>query len=177
MDLNLLVVAGVSVSTSAIIIFLWDFFMKKNQSISDKKETTCICKDGGYCGYCGDKLCKCNCETAGICTCKEFIESTKSKFSKIKNFFSRPIRFHTFINIPRFPVFRLILQPIFIRIRLAFKNMRITEQTKAEASLYKLAKLLWDQGKYSEADQINSQMLNVRRIVLGDKNKLKYTNS
>ena len=46
--------------------------------------------------------------------------------------------------------------------------MRITEQTKAEASLYKLAKLLWDQGKYSEAEQINSQMLNVRRIATGD---------
>ena len=168
MDLNLLVVAGVSVSTSTIIIFLWNFFMKKNQLISNKKETSCICKDG-YCGYCGIKLCKCNCQTAGICTCKEAIDSTKSKFSKIKNFFSKPIRFPTFINIPRFPVFRLILQPIFIRIRLAFKNMRITEQTKAEASLYKLAKLLWDQGKYSEAEQINSQMLNVRRIVLCDK--------
>jgi len=171
MDLNLLVLAGVSVSTSTIIFFVWYFFMKKNQLISNKKETTCICKDG-YCGYCGVKLCKCNCQTAGICTCKEFIDSTKSKFSKfskIKNFFSKPIRFPTFINIPRFPVFRLILQPIFIRIRLAFKNMRITEQTKAEASLYKLAKLLWDQGKYSEAEQINSQMLNVRRIVLCDK--------
>jgi hypothetical protein len=169
MDFNLLAVVGVSLSTSTIIFFVWDFFMKKNQLISDKKERTCICKDGGYCGYCGVKLCKCNCETAGICTCKEFIESTKSKFSKIKNFFSKPIRFPTFIKIPRFPVFRLILQPIFIRIRLAFKNMRITEQTKAEASLYKLAKLLWDKGKYSEAEQINSQILNVRRIVLGDK--------
>ena len=146
MDLNLLVVAGVTVSTSTIIFFLWDFFMKKNQLISDKKETTCIC------------------------TCKEFIDSTKSKskFSKIKNFFSKPIHFPTFIKIPKFPAFRLILQPIFIRIRLAFKNMRITEQTKAEASLYKLAKLLWDQGKYSEAEQINSQMLNVRRIATGD---------
>ena len=168
MDFNLLTVVGVSLSTSTIIFFLWDFFMKKNQSISDKKETTCICKDG-YCGYCGIKLCNCNCQTAGICTCKEATNSHKSKFSKIKNFFSKPIRFPTVINIPRFPVFRLILQPIFIRIRLAFKNMRITEQTKAEASLYKLAKLLWDQGKYSEAEQINSQMLNVRRIVLGDK--------
>ena len=160
MDLNLLLVAGVSVSTSTIIFFLLDFFMKKNQLVSDKKETTCICKDG----YCGVKLCK----TAGICTCKEFIDSTKSKFSKIKNFLSKPIRFPTFINIPKFPTFRLILQPIFIRIRLAFKNMRKTEQTKAEASLYKLAKLLWDQGKYSEAEQINSQMLNVRRIATVD---------
>ena len=169
MDLNLLVVAGVTVSTSTIIFFLWDFFMKKNQLISDKKETTCICKDG-YCGYCGVKLCKCNYQTAGICTCKEFIDSTKSKskFSKIKNFFSKPIHFPTFIKIPKFPAFRLILQPIFIRIRLVFKNMRITEQTKAEASLYKLAKLLWDQGKYSEAEQINSQMLNVRRIATVD---------
>ena len=168
MDFNLLVVAGVSVSTSTVIFFLWDFFMKKNQLIYDKKETTCICKDG-YCGYCGVKLCKCNCQTAGICTCKEFIDSTKSKCSKIKNFFSKSIRFPTFINISRFPVFRLILQPIFIRISLVFKNMRITEQKKAEESLYKLAKLLWDQGKYSEAEQINSQMLNVRRIALGDK--------
>ena len=168
MDFNLLVVAGVSVTTSTIIFFLWDFFSKKNQLISDKKEIRCICKDG-YCGYCGVKLCKCNYQTVGVCTCKEAIDSHKSKFSRIKNFFSKPIRFPDFIKIPRFPVFRLILQPIFIRIRLAFKNMRITEQTKAEASLYKLAKLLWDQGKYSEAEQINSQLLNVRRLVLGDK--------
>jgi hypothetical protein len=47
--------------------------------------------------------------------------------------------------------------------------MRITEQTKVEASLYKLAKSLWNQGKYSEAEQINSQILNIRRIVLCDK--------
>ncbi len=167
MDFNLLVIAGATFSVSTIMFFLWNNFVKKSVLISDKKisRSSCICK-AQYCGYCGIKLCTCNCKTTGICTCKEFIDSTKSKskFSKIKNFFSTP-RF----LVPRFPIFRLILQPIFIRIRLAFKNMRITEQTKAEASLYKLAKLLWDQGKYLEAEQINSQMLNVRRIALGDK--------
>jgi len=144
------------------MFFLWNNFIKERPLISNKNISTCICK-AQYCGYCGVKLCNCNCKTKDICTCKEFLDSKKSKFYKIKNFFS------TSIHIPRFPVFRLILRPIFIRIRLAFKNMRITEQTKAEASLYKLAKLLWDQGKYSEAEQINSQMLNIRRIVLSDR--------
>jgi len=152
-------------------MFTYCKFVKKSILISDKKisSPSCICK-AQYCGYCGIKLCNCNCKTIGICTCKEFIDSikSKSKFFKIKIFFSRSIHIPRFL-VPRFPVFRLILQPIFFRIRLAFKNMRITEQTKAEASLYKLAKLLWDKGKYSEAEQINSQILNVRRIVLGDK--------
>lgn len=161
-NVNLLVFAGVSFGASTIIFFLWNNFVKKTPLICDKNTSTCICK-AQYCGYCGVKLCKCNVRNLDICTCKEATDSEKSKFSKIKNFFS------TNIYIPRFPVFRLILQPIFIRISLLFKNMRITEQRKAEASLSKLAKLLWDEGKYSEAEQINSHILNVRRLVLGNK--------
>jgi hypothetical protein len=161
-NINLLVFAGVSFGASTIIFFLWNNFAKKSPLICDKNTSTCICK-AQYCGYCGVKLCKCNFKTVDKCTCKEAIDSKTSKFSKIKNFFSSTIHLPRF-SVQRFPLFCLILQPIFTRISLAFKNMRITEQKKAEASLYKLAKILWDQGKYSEAEQINSQMLNVRRI-------------
>ncbi|NBO24533.1 MAG: tetratricopeptide repeat protein, partial [Chlamydiae bacterium] len=42
-------------------------------------------------------------------------------------------------------------------------------QAKVEANLHKLAKSLWDQGKYAEAERINLEILNVRRLIFGDK--------
>ena len=49
------------------------------------------------------------------------------------------------------------------------KNKQKTVENKAEISLHKLAKSLWDKGKYSEAEQIILEVLNVRRLVGIDK--------
>jgi len=69
----------------------------------------------------------------------------------------------------RIPVFTMILRPLIIRIKMAFKKKIVSEQTKAEESLHKLAKSMWDQGKYSEAERINLEILKVRKLVFGDK--------
>lgn len=173
-DFDLLLIAGASALSFSFMFFSWIMFNKRQSTkmlLCDKNTATCNCNEK-YCGYCGVKLCKC---TYSICICKESLTASKSISAKIKSFLYRPVHFKfSFLRglhftTSRFPLVTLILRPFIIRLKLAIKNKKMTEQTKAEASLHKLARSLWDQGKYAEAERINLEVLNVRRLVFGDK--------
>jgi hypothetical protein len=89
----------------------------------------------------------------------------------MKTFFIKP-RFKFFRNLKfsnRLSDFGLLLRPLFVRFRQILKNKQKTVENKAELSLHKLAKSLWDKGKYYEAEQIFLEILNVRRLVGIDK--------
>ena len=148
---------------------------KRISNLSDKNTITCICNEK-FCGYCGIKRCKCN-NSTDVCSCKEgkTILLSKSLSSRIKKFLVKSVnvRFPLFrsLHFPltRLPLLNLILRPFFSRIKLIFTRKTLTEQNKAEVSLNKLARLLWDEGKYAEAERINLEVLNVRRLVFGEK--------
>ena len=174
MDFNLLLIAGASAFSFSFVVFSWFILSNKRQEttiLSDKNTSTCNCKEK-YCGYCGVKQCKCS---YSICMCKESSTSSKTLSSRIKNFLYRPISlkfiFLKSLHFPttRFDFFALILRPLIDRLKLTIKSKQETKQMKAEASLHKLARSLWDQGKYAEAERINLEVLNVRRLVFGDK--------
>ena len=170
MDFDLLFIAGASAFSFSFVIVSWFIFSNKSQEaiiLSDKNITTCNCKEK-YCGYCGVKVCKFSQESSTP-------PPPKTLSSRIKNFLYKPIRLKfIFLKNLHFPttrldLFALILRPLIDRLKLAIKNKQETTQMKAETSLNKLARSLWDQGKYAEAERINLEVLNVRRLVFGDK--------
>jgi len=151
MDFDLLLISGVSVST---LIFFLLFMLKKQLwlTVSDKNTETC--------------------SDIKLNVSKENkLESPKTLFLRMKTFLIKP-RFNFFRNLNfsnRLPDFGLLLRPLFVRVRQILKNKQKTVENKAEISLHKLAKSLWDKGKYSEAEQIILEVLNVRRLVGIDK--------
>jgi hypothetical protein len=158
-DSDLLLIAGISFGTSAVMIFSWFAFGKKipQNDKCDKKSSSN--------NSINVNLRVKDCECLPIqCKCKKrsVLESCKLMHKRFKIFLLRPVQ-------NRIPFFIMILQPLIIRIKMAFKNKIVSQQTKAEASLHKLARSLWDQGKYAEAERINLEVLNVRRLVFGDK--------
>jgi uncharacterized protein (DUF2267 family) len=70
-------------------------------------------------------------------------------FPKSSQFFNKQISFMHFI-----------LNPIIERVRRTFK---INTKSKTEKIVSKVAKILWDQGKYTEAAKINEELLNVKK--------------
>jgi hypothetical protein len=160
-DPDLLLIAGISIGTGTVILISWFAFGKKispekmivkttsSSSSSSTKSNKCICLD---------EVCKCK---MGHISCYKSIPK------RIKNFLLKPVN----LRLPslRMPLFVMILHPVIIRIKTAFKKKIVTEQAKVEANLHKLAKSLWDQGKYAEAERINLEILNVRRLIFGDK--------
>ena len=155
MNFDLLLISGVSVST---LIFFLLFMLKKQLwlAVSDKNTETCsdiklnVSKE--------NKL-------------ENKLESPKTLFLRMKTFLIKP-RFNFFRNLKvsnPLPDFGLLLRPLFVRVRQILKNKQKTVENKAEISLHKLAKSLWDKGKYSEAEQIILEVLNVRRLVGIDK--------
>ena len=151
MDFDLLLISGVGAST--LIFFL--LFMCKKQlwlPVSDKNTETCS-------------------EISDIVSKGNKLESQKTLFLRMKTFFIKP-RFKFFRNLKfsnRLSDFGLLLRPLFVRFRQILKNKQKTVENKAELSLHKLAKSLWDKGKYYEAEQIFLEILNVRRLVGIDK--------
>jgi hypothetical protein len=160
-EYDTMLIAGISLGAGAFMLFSWFTFAKKLQeeqleknnlkhNLSSRnlsiKNQKCICL----------LECKCNNQP-----------SYKLLSKRIKNFLTKPLRL-TFPTL-RIPVFSMILQKAILRIKLAFKKKIVTEQMKVETNLHKLARSLWDQGKYAEAERINLEVLNVRRLVFGDK--------
>ena len=125
-------------------------------NVCDKNTTFCNCTEG-YCGYCGVKICNSNKNM--------IINSPPNTLSfKIKNFFlkRKPFRLYSFqfFN-TQFNFLSLILHPLINRIKETFKK---SKKKDIETNLCKLAKSLWDQGKYAEAAKINLEILNVKKI-------------
>ena len=153
MDFDLLLISGVSAST--LIFFLLFMFYQKQLAltVSDKNTETCS-------------------SDIKLNVSKENkLESPKTLFLRMKTFLIKP-RFNFFRTLKfsnRLSDFGLFLQPLFVRFRQILKNKQKTVENKAEISLHKLAKSLWDKGKYSEAEQIILEVLNVRRLVGIDK--------
>ena len=154
-DFNILLVSGIA-SGTGFIIFSWFMFRKKQTKISvcDKNTTKCDCTEG-YCGYCGVKICKSNKNTIIPSPPKTLSYKIKSflqkqmLFPKSSEFFNKQISFVHFI-----------LNPIIDRVRRTFK---INTKSKTEKIVSKVAKILWDQGKYTEAAKINVDLLNVKK--------------
>lgn len=152
-DSDSFLIAGISLGTGALMVFSWFAFGKKilpNDTSSDKNITSNISIDRNL------KVKACEYKKKGI------LSSYKLIHKRLKSFLLRPVQI-------RIPVFTMILRPLIIRIKMAFKKKIVSEQTKAEESLHKLAKSMWDQGKYSEAERINLEILKVRKLVFGDK--------
>lgn len=151
MDFDLLLISGVSAST---LIFFLLFMLKKQLLITVSDKNTETCSD------------------IKLNVSKENkLESPKTLFLRMKTFLIKP-RFNFFRNLKfsnSLPDFGLLLRPLFVRVRQILKNKQKTVENKAEISLHKLAKSLWDKGKYSEAEQIILEVLNVRRLVGIDK--------
>ena len=147
-DSNILLFSGIA-SGASFIIFSWFMFRKKSEknSMCDKNTTFCDCTEG-YCGHCGVKICKNN---------KIIISKPKTISYKIKSFLQKPISFSK-----QFSFLRLILYPIIDKVKLVFKK---ETKTKTEKVLSKVAKIFWDQGKYTEAAKINLELLNVKKFV------------
>ena len=154
-DFNVLLISGIASGTSFIIFSLFMFKKKKSKiNMCDKNTTTCHCTEG-YCGACGIKICKNNKimimpsppKTLSY-RIKSFLQK-KMHFPKSSQFFNKQI---SFLN--------LILHPIIDRVRLTFKNQTTS---KTEKILSKVAKIFWDQGKYTEAAKINLELLNVKK--------------
>jgi len=157
-DSDLLLIASISIGTGTILLISWFAFGKK---ISPKKMIVKTTPSSSLI------ITKCTCLDE-VCKCKMANKNSyKSIPKRIKNFLLKPVN----IRLPtlRMPLFVMILHPVIIRIKTAFKKKIITEQAKVEANLHKLAKSLWDQGKYAEAERINLEILNVRRLIFGDK--------
>lgn len=154
MDFDLLLISGVGVSASTLIFFLLFMFCKQQLSltVSDKNIETC--------------------SDIKLNVSKENkLELPKTVFLRMKTFLNKP-RFNFFRTLKfsnRLPDFALFVRPLFVRFRQILKNKQKTVENKAEISLHKLAKSLWDKGKYSEAEQIILEVLNVRRLVGIDK--------
>ena len=162
-DYDTILIVGISLGTGAFMLFSLFTFGKKLQeeqleknnqtnnlsnSILSVKHQKCVCLLD----------CKCNNQP-----------SYKLLPKRIKNFLTKPLRLRFYTL--RISVFSMILQNAILRVKLVFKKKIVTEQMKVETNLHKLARSLWDQGKYAEAERINLEVLNVRRLVFGDKNK------
>jgi len=154
-DFNILLVSGIASGTS-FIIFSWFMFRKKHSKIivCDKNTTKCYCTEG-YCGYCGIKICKSN---------KNMIipSPPKTLSYKIKSFLQKQMLFpksSKFFN-KQISFVHFILNPIIDRVRSTFK---INTKSKTEKIVSKVAKILWDQGKYTEAAKINVELLNAKK--------------
>ena len=162
-DYDTILITGISLGVGAFMLFSWFTFGKKIQegqleknsltnNLSNRnlsiKHQKCIC------------LIDCKCKGDNTPSYKLFPK-------RIKNFLAKPLR----LRFPtlHIPVFSMILQNAILRIKLAFKKKIVTEQMKVENNLHKLAQSLWDQGKYAEAERINLEVLNVRRLIFGDK--------
>jgi len=156
-DFNILLVSGIGFSSS-FIIFSWFMFRKKPIKITlcDKNTTFCNCTEG-YCGYCGVKICNRNKNTI-------MIPPPNTLSFKIKNFLQKRKRFRLyslqFFN-KQFYFLSLFFHPLINSIKETFKRKKKKE---IEAKLCKLAKSLWDQGKYAEAAKINLEILNEKKI-------------
>jgi hypothetical protein len=154
-DFNVLLISGIASGTS-FLIFSWVMFRKKQTKISvcDKNTTICHCTEG-YCGACGIKICKNN---------KIMIMPSppKTLSYKIKSFLQKQMLFpksSEFFN-KQISFVHFILNPIIDRVRRTFK---INTKSKTEKIVSKVAKILWDQGKYTEAAKINVELLNVKK--------------
>lgn len=156
-DYDTILIASISFGTGAFILLSWFVFGKKIEQDQQQdtnidpiiKSQKCICLSDN---------CKCKAST---------LTYYKSIPKRIKIFLLKPVR----LRFPklRIPLFGIILHSVIVRAKMAFKKKIATEQNKAEASLHKLARSLWDQGKYAEAERINLEILNVRRLIFGDK--------
>lgn len=158
-DYDTILIVGMSLGAGAFMLFSLVTFRKKLQEEQLEKDNLSH-------NLSNRNLIKCVCLID--CKCKANNQSSYKLFPKrIKNFLTKPLklRFPTL----RISVFSMILHNAIIRIKLAFKKKIVTEQMKVETNLHKLARSLWDQGKYAEAERINLEVLNVRRLVFGDK--------
>jgi hypothetical protein len=156
MDFDLLLISRVTAST--LIFFLLFILCKKQLWLTapDKKTETCS-------------------QNSDIVSKANKLESKKTLFLRMKTFLIRP-RFNFFRKLKisnRLPNFCLFFRSFFIRFTQILKNKEKTIENKAEINLHKLAKSLWDKGKYSEAEQIMLEVLNIKRLVGIDKNNIK----
>ena len=159
-DYDTILIAGISLGAGAFMLFSWFTFGKKIQE--EQLEKNNVSNNLSTNRNLSIKHQKC------IGLCKDDNQPSYKIFPKrIKNFFLKPLRFR--FPTLRIPVFSMILQNAILRVKLAFKKKIVTEQMKVETNLHKLARALWDQGKYAEAERINLEVLNVRRLVFGDK--------
>ena len=160
-DYDTILIAGISLGAGAFMLFSWFTFGKKlEEEQLEKNDLTHNLSNRNL----SIKHQKCVCLLD--CKCKNQ-PSYKLFPKRIKNFLTKPL--HLRFPSLRFPVFSMILQNAILRVKLAFKKKIVTEQMKVETNLYKLARSLWDQGKYAEAERINLEVLNVRRLIFGDK--------
>jgi len=160
-DYDAILIAGISLGAGAFMLFSWFTFGKKIQE--DQLEKNNVSNNLSTNRNLSIKHQNC----IGLCKDDNQPSSYKIFPKRIKNFFLKPLRFR--FPTLRFPVFSMILQHAISRVKLAFKKKIVTEQMKVETNLHKLARSLWDQGKYAEAERINLEVLNVRRLVFGDK--------
>jgi hypothetical protein len=162
-DYDTMLIAGISLGTGAFIIFSLFIFRKKLQE--EQLEKNNLTHDLSNRNL-SIKTKKCDCLLD--CKCKSDNQPSYKLFTKrVKNFITKPLRLR--FTTLRIPVFSMILQKAILRVKLAFRKKIVTEQMKVETNLHKLARTLWDQGKYAEAERINLEILNVRRLVFGDK--------
>ena len=156
-DYDTMLIVGISLGTGAFMLFsLFTFRKKLQQEQLEKNNLTHNLSNRN--------LSKCDC----LLDCKSDNHQSYKLFTKrVKNFFTKPLRLR--FSTLRIPVFSMILQNAILHLKLAFKKKIVTEQMKVETNLHKLARTLWDQGKYAEAERINLEVLNVRRLVFGDK--------
>jgi hypothetical protein len=158
-DYDTMLIVGISLGTGAFMLFSLFTFRKKLQEEQLEKNNINH-------NLSNRNLSKCDCLLD--CQCKSDNQPSYKLFTKrVKNFLTKPLRLK--FSTLRIPVFSMILQNAILRVKLAFRKKIVTEQMKVEINLHKLARTLWDQGKYAEAERINLEVLNVRRLVFGDK--------
>lgn len=159
-DYDTMLITGISLGAGAFMLFSLFTFRKKLQE--EQLEKNNLTHNLSNCNRnLSIKTKKCDCLLD--CKCKSDNQPFYKLLTKrVKNFLTKPLRL-------RIPVFSMILQNAILRVKLAFKKKIVTEQMKVETNLHKLARSLWDQGKYAEAERINLEILNVRRLVFGDK--------
>jgi hypothetical protein len=164
-DYDTMLIVGISLGTGAFMLFsLFTFRKKLQEEQLEKNNLTHNLSNRNL----SIKHQKCDCLLNCQCKGKSDNHPSYKLFTKrVKKFFTKPLllRFPTL----RISVFSMILQNAILRLKLAFKKKIVTEQMKVETNLHKLARTLWDQGKYAEAERINLEVLNVRRLVFGDK--------